>query len=574
MPPVDAAPSAPARPPTAASSTASLSPHHLVPPAANPDASVEEASVAPASESSSPPSDDPPPSKSVDYRLNAGLGAPPPTVHRETPRDTMEGFLESSRRGDFEGAAHYLHLWGIPPAVQKTRGPDLAQRLSYVFNRSVWFDLDRIPDQSSGAAEVGGPASDDVRVATIQLARGRHVVHVVRVREPFRGQKVWVISPDTVRNIDDLEVDYGVPDYVQRFPAWTRTGTFGGLPPYQWFGLALLTLLASVLGLITERPVLWLLARAERRWDVPRDGDLRQMAGGLVRWPIALLALLVVLPELRLSVTSATALSRMLAIGLIFVATVGGVRAVRLVVEIIGRRHEAEGEDASHMRTVVTRLDALRRVASVLIVIVGLALALMQFPTARTAGLSLLGSAGVAGAILGFAAQKTFANLFAGVLISFTQPIRIGDTVVVENEWGKVEAIGSTHVIVCIWDKRRLIVPVTYFLDKPFENWTKMAPELIGVVLLHTDYRVKVDEVRAELDRILENEPLWDGDVKRVLVVDVTDRTMVLRVTVSARDSSQLWDLRCSVREKLMAYLGQDPDRLPRSRWDRPDLRA
>jgi small-conductance mechanosensitive channel len=216
----------------------------------------------------------------------------------------------------------------------------------------------------------------------------------------------------------------------------------------------------------------------------------------------------------------------------------------------------------------MTRLDALRRVAQVLVIIVGIALALMQFPTARTVGLSLLGSAGIAGAILGFAAQKTFSNIFAGLLISFTQPIRIGDIVNVENETGTIEEILSTHVVVRIWDGRRLIIPVSYFLESPFQNWTRTTPELAGTVFLHVDYRINVDGVRERLDEILKDEPLFNGKAKGVLVVDMTERSALLRVTVSANDSSSLWDLRCKVREKLLAYLQSEPGRLPRQRME------
>jgi len=179
----------------------------------------------------------------------------------------------------------------------------------------------------------------------------------------------------------------------------------------------------------------------------------------------------------------------------------------------------------------------------------------MTFPPIRTLGTTMLASAGVAGIVVGLAARPLFENLVAGVQIALTQPIRIDDVVQVENEYGRIEHIGATYVVVNLWDRRRMVLPLTYFIEKPFQNWTRTGAALTGAVTIYADFSVPVDAVRAALPEILGTSPLWDGDVQRVQVTDTTETAMQLRVLVSARNTSDLWDLRCEVREKLIAWL-------------------
>jgi small-conductance mechanosensitive channel len=200
---------------------------------------------------------------------------------------------------------------------------------------------------------------------------------------------------------------------------------------------------------------------------------------------------------------------------------------------------------------------------------VTLATALMTFEKVRQLGTTLLASAGIAGIIIGIAAQRSIAALIAGVQMALTQPIRVDDVVIVENEWGRIEEITLTYVVVRIWDLRRLIVPTTYFLEKPFQNWTRVSTDLLGTVFLYVDYTVPVEEVRAELKRLAENSELWDGQVCVLQVTDTTEHAMQLRVLVSASDASNAWTLRCEVREKLVEFIQKNyPRSLPRLRAD------
>jgi len=199
--------------------------------------------------------------------------------------------------------------------------------------------------------------------------------------------------------------------------------------------------------------------------------------------------------------------------------------------------------------------------------IITIAAALMTFESVKSYGVSLIASAGAAGLIVGLAARPLLTNLFAGIQIAITQPIRIGDAVIVENEWGWVEEITGTYVVIKIWDWRRLVVPLSYFLEKPFQNWTRDTASLIGVIALHVDYRADVARIRQWLEEVVKKSKLWDGEVVNLQVVDADARTIELRALVSARNAPQSWDLRCEMREKLIAFIRDEmPEALPRER--------
>ncbi len=196
---------------------------------------------------------------------------------------------------------------------------------------------------------------------------------------------------------------------------------------------------------------------------------------------------------------------------------------------------------------------------------------LMTFPSIRALGTTLLASAGVAGIVIGIAARPLFENLVAGVQLALTQPIRIDDVVVVEKQFGRIEEIHTTYVVVRLWDLRRMVLPLTYFIDTPFENWTRQTANLVGEVYLFADWTLDVEALRAELPRLLERTPLWDKQTQSLQVTDATERAMQIRCLVSARNSGELWDLRCFAREAVVAYIREhQPEAFPRVRAEVP----
>lgn len=239
-------------------------------------------------------------------------------------------------------------------------------------------------------------------------------------------------------------------------------------------------------------------------------------------------------------------------------------RGIRGLANGIIARHPADVEDNLQARRIATQARVLSRTAMSGVFMAGLAMMLMTFPGARQVGASLLASAGVVGLVAGIAARPVFSNMIAGLQIALAQPIRIDDVLIIEGEWGRVEEITGTYVVLRIWDERRLIIPLQWFIENPFQNWTRNSSEILGTVFLYADYRLPLDPLRAELDRVLETAPEWDRRVKVLQLTDVTERTIQIRVLVSARSSGLAFDLRCRVREALVTFIQREyPDCLP-----------
>jgi small-conductance mechanosensitive channel len=230
-------------------------------------------------------------------------------------------------------------------------------------------------------------------------------------------------------------------------------------------------------------------------------------------------------------------------------------------------RYSVMASDNLRARRIYTQAVILRKTLYVIITVFAVASALMLFDQVRTLGTSVLASAGVVGVIIGFAAQRTVANLFAGFQLALAQPIRLDDVVIVENEWGRIEEITLTYVVVQIWDMRRLIVPLSYFIEHPFQNWTRTRADILGSVFIYTDYTIPVEPVREELKRIVAQSKDWNGQVCVLQVTNASERTVELRAIASAADATKAWDLRCEIREKLIAFVQRNfPESLPRVR--------
>jgi len=220
-------------------------------------------------------------------------------------------------------------------------------------------------------------------------------------------------------------------------------------------------------------------------------------------------------------------------------------------------------------RKIHTQLKVLKRITIIAVSIIAFGTMLMTFEKVRQLGTTILASAGVVGIVVGMAAQRTIATFIAGLQIAITQPIRVDDVVIVENEWGRIEEITLTYVVVRIWDLRRLIVPITYFIEKPFQNWTRISADILGTVFIYTDYTVPVDAIREQLQKVLNESEHWDKKVCVLQVTNTTDRTMELRALMSAADASEAWTLRCEVREKLLEFIKAEyPQALPRLRTE------
>jgi small-conductance mechanosensitive channel len=290
---------------------------------------------------------------------------------------------------------------------------------------------------------------------------------------------------------------------------------------------------------------------------------------GVLRFALILLALSIAARNAPLNHEVAGALGRIFQIG--FIVMIGWLAIVgaNLLADIYLLRFRLDTEDNLLARKHVTQVRILKGAVQMLIVVITAASGLMTFEVVRQFGVSLFASAGIAGIVVGFAARPLLSSLIAGVQIAMTQPIRIDDAVVVENEWGWIEEIRATYVVIKLWDWRRMIVPLSYFMEKPFQNWTRETASLIGTVFIYVDYTVPVEQVRQAVYRIARESKFWDRNVINLQVTEAKADTLELRILASARNSSEVFDLRCEIREKVIDYLRREyPSSLPRTRQE------
>ncbi|GAB3295269.1 mechanosensitive ion channel [Hymenobacter humi] len=352
---------------------------------------------------------------------------------------------------------------------------------------------------------------------------------------------------------EDLIHQEDIHHWVSHFP--DALVTLGVVAGSIVGGLALRFALASVLGAYQRRRPSPLLASVRKHLSLP------------VAYFFPVLLLSILLPLVPLPAGPFELLRRVVEIAFIASFAWGLMRAVEVAEDLVLQHYSLSQPDNLQVRKLFTQLQFVKKVVVSLIFFVAAAFVLMSFATVRRIGTGLLTSAGIASVIIGFAAQRSLSNLLAGFQLAFTQPLRIDDVLVVEGEWGRVEEITFTNVVLALWDERRLVLPLNYFIEKPFQNWTRNSAQITGTVHLQADYTVPVPAVRAELQRIVEAHPLWDQRVCVLHVTDAKERTLELRALVSAADASSVWELRCAVREQLVAFLQRDyPGSLPLTR--------
>lgn len=331
-----------------------------------------------------------------------------------------------------------------------------------------------------------------------------------------------------------------------------------------------LTLVTALVAVLMLYPVGRVLTRVTER--LTRRSfylhDLVRQARRPLHLLLPLLAVQIILSSATAGLPVITGLRRLTSVLLIILVCWIGLRAVGAMERYITIRHPVHMADNLRARKIQTQTRVLTKALMTLILIIGVAGILMTFPTVRQFGTSLLASAGLAGLVAGIAARPVLANLIAGLQIAITQPIRLDDVVIIEGEWGRIEEITGTYVVVKIWDDRRLVVPLQWIIENPFQNWTRMTSSLIGTVFFWVDYSVPIEPLRVEAERLCEEVPhLWDGKVCVVQVTDCNERAMQVRVLGSSIDSGRNWDLRCHLRENLLKFVNAHyPGSLPKIR--------
>jgi len=324
---------------------------------------------------------------------------------------------------------------------------------------------------------------------------------------------------------------------------------------------------AVVLGLILHFILFTAMGRVARRTQAIFDDSFVKHLRRPLQLLVPLLVVSFVLSALTISPRILAVLKQLLSLGIITSVAWLVVRTTNVLDDVVLNRYRIDERDNLQARKIYTQLQVFKRIVVVVVSILALATMLLTFDKVRQLGTGILASAGVVGIILGLSAQRTIGTILAGLQIAITQPIRLDDVVIVENEWGRIEEITFTYVVVRIWDLRRLVLPITYFIEKPFQNWTRVTADILGTVFLYVDYTVPVQPIREELRRILKGSSYWNGNAWGLQVTDSTDRAVELRALMSASDASSAWNLRCEVREKLIEYIQKNyPDGLPKVR--------
>lgn len=480
------------------------------------------------------------------------------TLDLSTPRRALSAFLASAREGDWQAAALVLDLSEVPRAMRPEVGAEAAQHIDTVLSATGTLPTG-LPDEP----EPGGER-------VLEVARVPGVDRGVVMRRVYTGgEPAWKFSYSTVRIAEALADRLDRGPIGNRAPPSLREPRVFALEPWQWLTLLVVVLLSAAAAWFTGRAATLFTRVFSRRLHRPTLVRFLPRLRIPVRTAVFLAFVGVLgVTLVRFPLPALQVLGRLYAAAWLLTIGWGFWRTVDYIAERIEER--AASRDDWRARGVRTRAVVIRRVLHATGAFIVAGVVLLQFDAVRQLGFSLLASAGVAGIVLGIAAQRTIGNLLAGIQLSFTQPLRVGDQVLVEDQFGTVEELNLSYVVVRLWDHRRLILPIQRLLEMPFENWTRLGTDLIGTVLVPVDFGTPVARVRSEVERFVEGHPLFDGATLVVQVVELSERTATLRVLVSASDASRLFELRCAVREFMLGLLQQlDGGRyLPRIRLD------
>ena len=496
-------------------------------------------------------------------RLNTGLPERPADINLRTPQAALEHFILSARTGDFLRAAYALYLNLLPDRVQSAQAAMLAEKLYYVINKRVSIDWDALPDRpdaqvnvaAGGKQAIAGQPRRNVAFGRLTPGDRQYMLYLQRARVGERAP-VWVVSPTTVENIETLYAGFG-PNWLDRHvPAWLDR-TVLGISLWKVVAMLLLAGACWLLYYLVRYLTKLLLNRSDSEWAT----DLSAHVAGPFAIALAVFAFYVGMNDL-LSIAGGWSPYLYAALLVVVVITVTWVitRVIDYLMERLTDTQVGDISDEENMdsRRTLTSISVARRVISFVVVVVGLGVIAGQFPGLQNLGVSLLASAGLATIIIGIAAQPTLGNIVAGLQIAITKPARIGDSVIFEGEYGTIESIRFTYLVIKTWDARRLIIPLKYFITHPFQNWSMTDPHMLKPIILHADYTVDVDRVRSKFSELLKGHELYDQESEpTVQVVDSDKEALKIRCLCSAKDASSAWQLHCDVRESMVTYLAK-----------------
>ncbi|MFN3240811.1 MAG: mechanosensitive ion channel family protein [Planctomycetota bacterium] len=497
-----------------------------------------------------------------------------------TPQATLELFLDRAQERDWQRAAAALDVRYMGDAANPAV---LAEQFYFVLQQQLWIDWGTVPDRPDGLIEPGllennspvvGRPRRGIRLGNIEIRDRLMPIQLHRIKAPGH-EPIWVFAAQTVKNVPALYEEHGPSGLAQMMPSWARERGPLRLPIWQWIGLALALVVAPAIGIVSSSWLARLAARnTPENW---REVTLK------IRWPICLLVATVLVWVL---VNDVLGLPSSLASFLrpaTMIATVAAfvwllMRIISIVIDSIMTRSLGDDDaEQDARRRALTQVKVARHVIVFGLAIFGIAIVLLQLNSLRSVGVMLLSSAGAMAVILGIAGHAVLGNLVAGLHIAFTQPFRIGDIVVVEGHWGRIEDISYVNVVVRTWDERRLVFPIRHFVEHWFENWSKTDEFTLQTMKLKVDYRARVEDIRSKFEEIVTADE--DFDTRKdpeVLVTECGDETVTLRMSAGGKDASAAWRMINRVRESTIRWL-QDVEGgawLPRRRLTVHDAAA
>lgn len=481
-----------------------------------------------------------------------------------TPQATMETFLDAARDGRFGLAARALDLRFEPLADLPGYAEELARRLFQVLDRHAWIDWSALPDRPDGLianASADDPLAGKERrslVVAVLDRDGRDAELRLHRVERASGGPAWLFSPRTVRQIPALSIAYGPGMLERALPEWAGRRGVLGLRQWEWIALPACLAAAALVFLVVRLVLTRIIGR------LPGDGWPRRL-GAAIRLPVALLAASLTLAlatrgVITFSAPVTTFLSPMLVAAVATLVVWIGFGALGEASRWVTEHYVGSIEDEEHdeSRHLYTNISLARRILLLVAIFAVAGIVCLETRLFQSFGVTLLGAAGVLTIVVGIAAQTVLGNVLASIQVALAKPVRIGDIVLFDGTWGRVEEINYTFILIRVWNQRRLVVPIKHFVSEPFENWSTRDPHLVLPVELRVDLTTDVDALRRRFQEMLEGEEDWDRrQDPTVQVVDSDADGMTVRFYVSAANSTLAWNLHCRIRERMIRILAE-----------------
>ena len=501
-------------------------------------------------------------------RVNKSIGLPPNRINFQTPQSVLEHFITQARNNNYKEAAYALNFNLLPDNITEEDAAKLAEKLYFVLNQRVNINWDELPDRPDGQVDiqtttnqaVAGKPRRSIVFGEVDMDGRDIVFRLQRVKYKDFGA-FWLISQNTVENIDALYATYGPRKLDRMMPSWTRIRILN-MPVWKFVGALVILIICYFIGRGTAYLLRKIFLRSDKKWINHIANKLATPAG----FAVGVLAFYLLLNHLiSFAGSFASTLYAILLIMVIGSVTWFFMRMIDYFMLYVAENKigDTSLEENTEARRMLTYVSVARRIVTFLVIIIGASVILSQFRSLEKLGISLLASAGVATVILGIAAQSTLGNIIAGIQIAITKPARIGDTVVFEDQWGYVEDIRFTYMVVRTWDWRRLVIPLKQVISDTFENWSITSAHQIRPIVIYADYRIDVKKVRQKFKELLEGHESWDENHPPVVqVVDTTEKAIKIRCLCSSTDASSTWDLHCELREEMVSYISSLEDGL------------